>query len=124
MDTGMTERRHEQGFGQCSTPNATHAGQQCAQQTRTSHAALAGRLAESSDSVCGRQRGELRFWFTGRAAGRCSGTILNRSGLTGAVHRAAVAAKGAAKSVPGRACAADRDPRSPRCRLRWLGAFP
>jgi transposase-like protein len=35
-------------------------GQQCAQQARTSHAALAGQLAESSDSVCGRQRGELR----------------------------------------------------------------
>jgi hypothetical protein len=66
----------------------------------------------------GWQRGESRFEFTGREAVRYSGTVLNRLGLTGAIHRAAFAAKSAAKSVPGRACAADRDPRSSRCRLR------
>ena len=72
----------------------------------------------SHEAGCGWQRGESRFGFTRREAGRYSGTILNRLGLTGAIHRAAFAAEGAAKSVPGRACAADRDPRSPRCRLR------
>jgi hypothetical protein len=59
------------------------------------------------------------FWLAGRAAGRRSGTILNRPGLTGAIHRAGFAAKGVAKSVSGRACAADRCSRSPWCRLRW-----
>jgi hypothetical protein len=72
----------------------------------------------SHGARCGWQRGESRFGFTRREAGRYSGTILNRLGLTGAIHRAAFAAKGAARSVPGRACASDRDPRSPRCRLR------
>jgi hypothetical protein len=72
----------------------------------------------SHEAGCGWQRGESRFGFTRREAGRYSGTILNRPGLTGAIHRAAFAAKGAATSVPGWTRAADRDPRSPRCRLR------
>ncbi len=57
---------------------------------------------------------------SGSPGGRQAATacLLNRPGLIGAVHRAAFPAKGAAKSGPGRARAADRDPRSPRCRLR------
>src|SRR6476620_10379571 len=68
----------------------------------------------SHEAGCGWQRGVSCFGLTGREAGRYSGTILNRHGLTGAVHRAAFAAKGAANRVPGGACAADRDPRSQR----------
>jgi len=112
----------------CGGPGALWPVKRAVDRHPAEHDRRAGKAAVCAwvpnEAGCGWQRGEPCFWLTGREAGRYSGTIVNRPGLAGAVHRAAFAANGAAKSVAGRARAAGRDPRSLRCRLRWLGACP